>query len=79
MHDEKVGIRVVEIKKNTLVFIYNFQLRKRIADEKVNFGTLDTWLLWKLSGEKAFFTDYSCASSTAFYDPFQVRRLLSSQ
>ena len=36
------------------------------------FGTLDTWLLWKLTGGEVFATDYSCASSTAMYDLFQV-------
>lgn len=31
------------------------------------FGTVDTWLMWKLSGGKIFATDYSNASRTMLY------------
>ncbi|KAK2173417.1 hypothetical protein NP493_878g00006 [Ridgeia piscesae] len=50
----------------------NSQLRAEAEAGDVMFGTLDTWLLWKLTGEQVFATDYSCASSTAMYDLFQV-------
>jgi len=36
------------------------------------FGCLDTWLLWQLTGKKVFATDYSNASVTMLFDPFQV-------
>jgi len=36
------------------------------------FGCLDTWLLWQLTGKKVFATDYSNASITMLFDPFQV-------
>ncbi|KAI0214630.1 putative glycerol kinase 5, partial [Lamellibrachia satsuma] len=48
------------------------ELRARAKEGKVMFGTLDTWLLWKLTGKEVFATDYSCASSTAMYDLFQM-------
>ncbi|MFZ4452749.1 glycerol kinase GlpK [Salibacterium aidingense] len=32
------------------------------------FGTIDTWLIWKLSGGKAHVTDYSNASRTLMYN-----------
>jgi glycerol kinase len=32
------------------------------------FGTIDTWILWKLSGGKSHMTDYSNASRTLMYD-----------
>lgn len=48
------------------------ELRAHAKAGDVMFGTLDTWLLWKLTGEEVFATDYSCASSTAMYDLFQM-------
>jgi glycerol kinase len=36
-------------------------------------GTVDTWLLWKLSGGRAHATDYSNASRTLLYDIRQRR------
>ena len=36
------------------------------------FGTVDTWLIWKLTGGKVHVTDYSNASRTMLYD---IRRL----
>ncbi len=38
------------------------------ADEHLRFGTIDTWLLWKLSGGSAYATDVSNASRTMLYD-----------
>lgn len=43
------------------------------AREKANrgellFGTIDTWLIWKLSGGKAHVTDYSNASRTLMFN-----------
>lgn len=32
------------------------------------FGTVDTWLMWKLTGGKVFLTDYTNASRTMLYD-----------
>ena len=54
------------------VFTYYFQLRQKASEDKVMFGCIETWLLWKLSGGEVHATDYSCASGTGLYDPFQV-------
>lgn len=37
------------------------------------FGTIDTWLVWKLSGGKAHVTDYSNASRTLMYDIYDLK------
>ncbi|XP_042195211.1 putative glycerol kinase 5 isoform X2 [Callorhinchus milii] len=36
------------------------------------FGTIDTWLLHKLTDGAVFATDFSNASTTAMFDPFQM-------
>lgn len=47
-------------------------LRMRASDGLVMFGCIESWLLWKLTGGQVHATDYSCASATGLYDPFQV-------
>lgn len=37
------------------------------------FGTIDTWLIWKLSGGKAHVTDYSNASRTLMYNIYDLQ------
>ncbi|MBB6176833.1 glycerol kinase [Anoxybacillus tengchongensis] len=37
------------------------------------FGTIDTWLTWKLSGGKAHVTDYSNASRTLMFNIYEQR------
>lgn len=37
------------------------------------FGTIDTWLVWKLSGGKAHVTDYSNASRTLLYNIHELK------
>lgn len=36
------------------------------------FGTIDTWLIWKLSMGKLHVTDYSNASATGIFDPYTM-------
>ncbi|KAL4219808.1 putative glycerol kinase 5 [Mactra antiquata] len=48
------------------------ELRKKASEGIAVFGCIETWLLWKLTGGKVHATDYSCASTTGMYDPFQV-------
>lgn len=38
----------------------------------LRFGTIDTWLIWKLSGGKSHITDYSNASRTLIYNIFTL-------
>jgi glycerol kinase len=37
------------------------------------FGTIDTWLIWKLSGGKAHVTDYSNASRTLMFNIYDLK------
>ncbi len=41
-------------------------------DTSLAWGTIDSWLLWNLTGGKVHATDYSCASSTGMLDPFSL-------
>ncbi|EGG23190.1 hypothetical protein DFA_05322 [Cavenderia fasciculata] len=47
----------------------------RVAAKEKNmlFGTIDTWLLWNLTGGKAHCTDYSNISTTSLYDPYEMK------
>ena len=42
--------------------------RERAEKGELLFGTIDTWLIWKLSGGKIHVTDYSNASRTLLYN-----------
>ncbi|GKV66265.1 MULTISPECIES: glycerol kinase GlpK [unclassified Sporosarcina] len=42
--------------------------RERAENGDLLFGTIDTWIIWKLSGGKAHVTDYSNASRTLMYN-----------
>lgn len=42
--------------------------REKAEQGKLLFGTIDTWLVWKLSGGKAHVTDYSNASRTMMFN-----------
>ena len=42
---------------------------RKLADEdKLLFGTIDTWLIYNLTGGKVHVTDYTNASRTMLYD-----------
>jgi len=42
--------------------------REKAQNGEILFGTVDTWLIWKLSGGKAHVTDYTNASRTMLFD-----------
>jgi glycerol kinase len=42
--------------------------RERAARGEILFGTVDTWLVWKLTGGAAHVTDYTNASRTMLFD-----------
>jgi glycerol kinase len=42
--------------------------RKRAAKGELAFGTIDSWLIWKLTGGEAHVTDYTNASRTLLFD-----------
>lgn len=47
--------------------------REKAEQGKLLFGTIDTWLIWKLSGGKAHVTDYSNASRTLMYNIYELK------
>ncbi|WP_313799801.1 glycerol kinase GlpK [Cytobacillus sp.] len=47
--------------------------RERAEQGKLLFGTIDTWLIWKLSGGKAHVTDYSNASRTLMFNIYDLK------
>ncbi|MGE5398687.1 MAG: glycerol kinase GlpK [Chitinophagales bacterium] len=46
--------------------------RSRAEKGELLFGTIDTWLVWKLTGGKVHATDYSNASRTMLYNIHQL-------
>ncbi|HZG70691.1 MAG TPA: glycerol kinase GlpK [Chondromyces sp.] len=47
--------------------------RERAEKGELLFGTMDTWLIWKLTGGKAHVTDYSNASRTLMYNIYELK------
>jgi len=47
--------------------------REKAEAGKLRFGTIDTWLIWKLSGGETHVTDYSNASRTLVYNIFDLK------
>ncbi|KAG1667293.1 putative glycerol kinase 5 [Nymphon striatum] len=48
----------------------NNKLRTSALSGNAMFGTLDTWLIYKLTGNTKHVSEYSCASSTGIFDPY---------
>ncbi len=46
--------------------------RERAEKGELLFGTIDTWLIWKLSGGAAHVTDYTNASRTLMYNIYDL-------
>ncbi|RYD03008.1 glycerol kinase [Desulforamulus aquiferis] len=47
--------------------------REKAEKGELLFGTMDTWLIWKLTGGKVHVTDYSNASRTLMYNIRELR------
>ncbi|PLT33095.1 glycerol kinase GlpK [Bacillus sp. V5-8f] len=47
--------------------------REKANQGKLLFGTIDTWLIWKLSGGRAHVTDYSNASRTLLFNIHELK------
>ncbi|MEY8750137.1 glycerol kinase GlpK [Alkalicoccobacillus gibsonii] len=47
--------------------------RERAEKGELLFGTIDTWLIWKLTGGKAHVTDYTNASRTLMYNIYDLK------
>ncbi|MGL5540052.1 MAG: glycerol kinase GlpK [Erysipelotrichaceae bacterium] len=48
-------------------------IRKDAENGKILFGTIDTWIIWKLTGGKVHATDYSNASRTMLYNIYDLK------
>ncbi|KAM8839719.1 glycerol kinase 5 [Synchiropus picturatus] len=48
------------------------QVAQAVAEGNCCFGTIDTWLLHKLTKGRVFATDYSNASATGIFDSYQM-------
>jgi glycerol kinase len=53
-----------------LIWLYQnkAEIKKAIDDGKAYFGTIDTWLLFKLTNGQQYLTDYTNASRTLFFN-----------
>lgn len=47
--------------------------REQAENGELLFGTIDTWLVWKLSGGKTHITDYTNASRTLMYNIYEQK------
>jgi glycerol kinase len=68
---EKTGL-VIDPYFSATKLIWLFQnnntIREAIKNGNAFFGTIDTWLLYKLTNGKAYATDYTNASRTMFFN-----------
>lgn len=68
---EKTGLLVdayFSATKIKWIFDHVPGVKERAENGELLFGTMDTWLTWKLSGGKVHVTDYSNASRTMLYN-----------
>lgn len=73
---DKTGLLIDAYFSGTKVkwILDNVEGAREKADQgKLLFGTIDTWLVWKLSGGKAHVTDYSNASRTLMYNIYDLK------
>jgi glycerol kinase len=57
----------------TWFFDRNPELRKEAERGDLLFGTLDTWLLYRLTGNQVHATDTGNAGATSLYNPFDLK------
>ncbi|MDY4920371.1 MAG: glycerol kinase GlpK [Phascolarctobacterium sp.] len=48
-------------------------VREKADEGRLLFGTIDTWIIWKLTGGKVHVTDYSNASRTLMYNIHELK------
>lgn len=76
MVKEKTGLLIDPYFSGTKVkwILDNIPDARKLADDgRLMFGTIDSWLVYKLSGGKAHVTDYSNASRTLLYNIFELK------
>ena len=49
------------------------EIKRRCAAGEIQFGNLDTWFIYKLTGGKQHLSDYGNAAATGMFNPFQLR------
>ena len=72
----KTGLRIDPYFSGTKIkwLLDNVSGAKEKAKEgKLLFGTIDTWLIWKLTGQNVHVTDYSNASRTLLYNIYDLK------
>ncbi|RHW41449.1 glycerol kinase [Neobacillus notoginsengisoli] len=73
---EKTGLLIDAYFSGTKVkwILDNVEGARQKAEEgRLLFGTIDTWLIWKLSGGRAHVTDYSNASRTLMFNIYDLK------
>uniref|UniRef100_A0A0V0J5B8 Putative glycerol kinase 5 n=1 Tax=Schistocephalus solidus TaxID=70667 RepID=A0A0V0J5B8_SCHSO len=55
------------------LFAENPELERRCLKGEFIFGCLETWLLWRLTGGRAWCTDVSCTSASGMFDPCTLK------
>lgn len=73
---EKTGLLIDAYFSGTKVkwILDNIEGAREKANEgKLLFGTIDTWLIWKLSGGRAHVTDYTNASRTLMFNIHELK------
>lgn len=73
---EKTGLLIDAYFSGTKVkwILENVAGAREKADQgKLLFGTIDTWLIWKLSGGRSHVTDYSNASRTLMFNIYELK------
>ncbi|XP_059544269.1 putative glycerol kinase 5 isoform X5 [Myotis daubentonii] len=64
-------LRAIELVKSWNSSLI-MKVQKAIEEENCCFGTIDTWLLHKLTKGSEFATDFSNASTTGLFDPYEM-------
>uniref|UniRef100_A0A8C6D9L0 Glycerol kinase 5 n=1 Tax=Moschus moschiferus TaxID=68415 RepID=A0A8C6D9L0_MOSMO len=64
-------LRAIELVKSWNSSLL-MKVQKAVEEENCCFGTVDTWLLHKLTKGSEFATDFSNASTTGLFDPYEM-------
>ena len=54
-------------------WILDYAKEKETIEDNLLFGTIDTWLIWKLTGGNVHATDYTNASRTMLYNIYDLK------
>ena len=73
MIKEKTGLKVSSYFScsKIICLLEKYNLKEKARRGEVLFGTVDTWLIYKLTGGKVFATDVTNASRTSLYNIFK--------